>query len=547
MHPAISPSFERSGSVDHDLEWVRSRTPSAPSSRPASRARSLHGAPSLTRYNSRGEEHEETHTSLEDVEEYEPLFPEDDVKGAKPISTVERLKKRPNLLKHRFPSQDIWEDTPDSLQLHASVTTPDLPKAMSGNPFDLSEVALNRRKQPKQMDPLQVAPHPLESAAQPQDSQSHPDTIKQRFPSRDIWEDAPDSQQLITTIEPHDDEIKTSPDVPSKPTLPLLTVKAKPEAPQTIPSRPQRSTKMDLTAKGVSPEATVAPIESRKAPALPDRPKPLVPARISKPRNLPENAPKETPGSFAVSSEPTTDTPSPPSTKLRPAVPARPAGSKIAGLKADFLSSLNSRLQLGPQGPKPAEKPEAAEVPIEKAPLGDARKGRSRGPVRRKPATAIEIRLPSIPEIRIMDAWNVWQVGQDGHLAIGEGVNLQELESWTEGSVEAPAGESLDPSGTNEPAASEVRSFIEGVHVPISPTIAKLASNDAPSTSIVPEVTPSEERSPTEAKLDLMTSPAIHENESAMVSASDTSTETKEPASHPENTIDEASEHMDEN
>jgi hypothetical protein len=33
------------------------------------------------------------------------------------VSAADRFKKRPDTLKHRFPSQDIWEDTPNSLQL----------------------------------------------------------------------------------------------------------------------------------------------------------------------------------------------------------------------------------------------------------------------------------------------------------------------------------------------------------------------------------------------------------------------------------------------
>lgn len=142
LHPAISP--RRASSEFHDLERFRSRTPSAPNSRPSS----LHGAPAgLARWNSRGEESEDVHTPLEDVEEYEPLFPEDE-KAGKPMSAAERFKKKPvDLVKHRFPSQDIWEDTPDSLQLHASVTTPDLLEGQApSKKFETPEAEQQRRQ-----------------------------------------------------------------------------------------------------------------------------------------------------------------------------------------------------------------------------------------------------------------------------------------------------------------------------------------------------------------------------------------------------------------
>ena len=79
---------------------------------------------------------------------------------------------------------------------------------------------------------------------------------------------------------------------------------------------------------------------------------------------------------------------SPPLTgKPKPAVPARPAGSKIAALQAGFMSDLNKRLQLGPQPPQKGSEP-SEEKREEKAPLADARKARAKGPTRRKPATS---------------------------------------------------------------------------------------------------------------------------------------------------------------
>ncbi|KAJ5103645.1 Protein of unknown function DUF3210 [Penicillium argentinense] len=374
LHPAVSPSFEHRGSFDEDYH---SRSPSASHSRSNSRSASAQGAPMLTRFDSR-ELQEDTHTPLEDVEEYEPLFPEEETKKEKPLSAADRFKDRPDALKHRFPSQDIWEDTPNSLQLHATVNTPDLPKSDSETTFETPEQEAQRRMQASKIDSHQVASQILEGEAgrDKEKAPTRPDTLKQRFPSRDIWEDAPDSQQLVTTIEPAKDEVK-SPEVPSKPS---------------IPPRPQKQLQ------------STSPTEKRQAPVIPDRPKPQIPARPSRP-------------SSQATKEPSIEEPAVP--KAKPAVPARPGGSKIAALKAGFLTDLNSRLQLGPQQPKLQEK--EPEPPAEKQPLSDARKGRARGPARRKPAAEKPIaRLPVIPEIKITETWNVWQVGEDGNLTVGD-------------------------------------------------------------------------------------------------------------------------------
>ncbi|KAJ5293958.1 hypothetical protein PENANT_c009G01068 [Penicillium antarcticum] len=370
LHPAISPTFDCRGSFE---EEHRSRTGSASHSRSNSRSASGQGQfPVLTRYDSR----EDTHTPLENVEEYEPLFPEDDSKKERPISAADRFKKRPDSLRHRFPSQDIWEDTPNSLQLHATVTTPDLPKRDSTEVFETPEQEAHRRMQTTKLDSHQVATHILEGESS-KEKPTRPDTIKQRFPSRDIWEDAPDSQQLVTTVEPAKEEVK-SPDVPSRPNP---------------PPRPQKQA-----------QAT-SPVEKRQPPSIPERPKPQVPARPAK--------------SISPASVGTEDASrEAPAVKAKPAIPARPGGNKIAALKAGFLTDLNSRIGLGPQQPKP--QPKEPEPAAEKQPLSDARKGRARGPARRKPAVEqITPKLPTIPEIKISEAINVWQIGHDGSLTVG--------------------------------------------------------------------------------------------------------------------------------
>ncbi|KAE8398797.1 hypothetical protein BDV37DRAFT_21389 [Aspergillus pseudonomiae] len=381
QHPAVSPTFDRRESVEVDRSHTPSVTHSRSDSRTASHRNSL---PTLARYNSR-DEREETHTPLDDVEEYEPLFPEDDDAEKKPLSTADRFKKRPDLLKHRFPSQDIWEDSPNSLQLHATVSTPDVPKNEN---FETPEQESFRRSQATRVDPHKVASQILQSEERLDEKPvSRPDIAKQRFPSRDIWEDAPESQKLVTTVEPAEEGEVKSPDVPTKPSIPVRPQK-----------RPQQAPPVDASTKPVT-----SPIEKRQPPSIPDRPKPQVPTRPAKP---------VFPGNGGESKDA--------AAKPKPAVPARPGGSKIAALKAGFLSDLNSRLQLGPQvPPKPQEK-KAEEPPAEKAPLSDARKGRARGPARRRPAAEnVAAKLPTISEVRITETWNVWEVNEAGNLVVG--------------------------------------------------------------------------------------------------------------------------------
>ncbi|KAL4873461.1 altered inheritance of mitochondria protein 21 [Aspergillus spectabilis] len=402
QHPAVSPTFNRRESVDYE---GRSRTPSVNESRSNSRASRRGSTPALARFNSR----EDIHGPLEDVEEYEPLFPEDESKENKPLSTAERFKARPDVLKHRFPSQDIWEDSPNSLQLHTTVSTPDIPKQ---DRFETPEQEAARKTREPGIDSHQVAQRILNSE---EDQVPSRPAAKQRFPSRDIWEDAPESHTLVTTIEPSEEKEVTSPDVSSKPNIPRRPEKRQPPH-------------VDASTKPASP------IEKRQPPVIPDRPKPQIPTRPAK-----------------GVSRATGDEPQDASIKQKPAVPARPAGGKIASLKAGFLSDLNSRLQLGPQAPpKPQEKKE--EAPADKGPLSDARKGRARGPARRKPAVeSPSPRLPTIPEIKITETWNVWQVREDGNLVVGDGSKGDHVSTAVQ-----------EPSGWNNTMASPLARNISG-------------------------------------------------------------------------------------
>ncbi|KAJ2971233.1 hypothetical protein NUW58_g9474 [Xylaria curta] len=319
-------------------------------SRPSSRPASVYSPPPP-----------EVHsTPLADVEEYEPLFPEDEKGGQKPKTSADKLKE----YRQRFPSQDIWEDAPNSVHSTAEVSTPepvdtrpksrtafaDLPPRDTETPAQAfarrqEELAEKESVTPdsflnRQQRPNSWAEHQPHLA---KEIHSRPN-MGQRFPSRDIWEDTPDSLQFTTTVsQPQSVGDSSSEEV------------AKPDASTNKPSVPIRPPKKQGSGD-----------DSSSKPTIPSRPKPQVPARPAKP----SSESKESEGAA----------------KQKPAVPARPVGGKIAALQAGFMSDLNNRLKVGPHAPKKAA-PATEEAPEEKekAPLADARKGRARGPQRRAP------------------------------------------------------------------------------------------------------------------------------------------------------------------
>lgn len=493
LQPAIEPHQERRGNDYYagvDSEYpasymsghVRngSRGSSVAGSRPTSRAGSNTGVGSgLSRFASR-DDRDEIGTPLEDVEEYEPLFPEDDKEGAskgasaRPTTAADRLKRH-NITKHKFPSQDIWEDTPSSAQLQATVSTPDLPiddaqtakEAPTSGPTGATEEGSHQQGESEDVENasfLETKPH-----FPPHLREDRPGS-KQRFPSRDIWEDTPSSLELQTTVTtPQTSQRQSPPTVPRRPTAGAETkaegkasqgeplgddksqattgsapasekANAKPQVPSrpskakdvepsetsaiepSVPARPSRMQTTSLDKSSPKPSPT-----DRKGPSLPDRPKPHVPSRPTKfmGRESTENIPlsNTTSASSAKSfdSNKSTEDAVAPSPKPKPAVPLRPSGGKIASLKAGFMSDLDKRLQLGPQGNKPKEKDDAEnEEEKEAVPLTDARKGRARGPARRKPAAS-----PSkVPEeaavtgqtfkLEVVSPCMVWQIDDDG-------------------------------------------------------------------------------------------------------------------------------------
>ncbi|KAG5296690.1 DUF3210 superfamily domain-containing protein [Histoplasma ohiense] len=396
LPPAISPTFEHGSPSLKGQSRSHSRTESRPSSQPSL----THGAvSSRVRFGSRSEERGEMHTELEDVREYEPLFPNDD-EEAKMTASTERFKRQP--MQHRFPSKDIWEDAPECLQLEATVSTLDVPSEHVGNE---EKSPLERPEHQTLQSKHGAVPSPIS----PSNEQSHLEDekisiseCKQRFPSKDIWEDVPDSQRLVTTVQtPQEVTTATSPESPTKPAT---------------PTSPARLSKLIRPVEG----SVTSPTETRKPPTIPNRPKPQLPARPAKilSHNSNENLTKTT-------STSSVDTTAPTVVKAKPPIPSRPGGSKIAALKAGFLSQLEGQLKLGPQGPKPQGKKLEPEEPVEKVPLSDARKGRARGPARRKPAVpaavpvAEPVKIPAAPTVKTVDPWNVWQIGGDGILVVG--------------------------------------------------------------------------------------------------------------------------------
>ncbi|KAK8069313.1 hypothetical protein PG994_005929 [Apiospora phragmitis] len=379
LQPAVAPPAERRGS-NYEMEQPRSR----PSSRPAS----IYSPPPPEMHS----------TPLDDVEEYEPLFPDDDKGDKKPVARPDHLKE----FHHRFPSQDVWEDAPNSVHATAEVHTPEpaegfrrsraQEKASDITPREGETIAQAFARRQEELAELEdrSPDHFAQRRSRPPswvEGQPHLNTEVQaarsksahRFPSRDVWEDTPDSLQFTTTVStPQGDDKEPESPVDQQATS------QKPS----IPARPPKK-------QGSGDDK----------PAIPDRPKPQIPARPSK--------------SPSGTREPEA------ATKQKPAVPARPVGGKIAALQAGFMSDLNKRLQLGPQAPKKDEPQEeqSEEKEKEKAPLPDARKGRARGPQRRAPTKSpspntLPTTVDGKPVLSFSTTRVLWSIDEEGTMTV---------------------------------------------------------------------------------------------------------------------------------
>ncbi|EEP82530.1 predicted protein [Uncinocarpus reesii 1704] len=431
LQPAISPALGRKENL-HGIgspEQKHSRSPSVGSNRTSARPLP---SPKLLKYSSRVEELEDMRRPLEDVEEYEPLFPDDD-KDENQLSVEQKLAKHPGYHQHKFPSKDVWEDAPDSLQLQTTVSIPESPKDESTE-IPEEEMARNRHYARKKSDQISTA---FSNRADDVPARSQ---VKQRFPSKDIWEEAPESQQLETTVQIPEQQNETiSPEAARKPSIP--------EVPSRPSKRPQK-TSPEPQAPPPQVESTVSPAETKKPPAIPERPKPQIPPRPARP-------PKRTSQDSLTKVTSTGSSDTAP-VKPKPPVPSRPLGSKIAALKAGFLSDLDNRLKLGPQAPKPEEKKDEEKPEVPKGPLSDARKGRARGPARRKPAVSSTPEntmkeAPQAPQITLVEPWNVWSMGSDGILVLCQEEGRREsLPKSEQSSIEQKETGTVEPTNVEE-------------------------------------------------------------------------------------------------
>lgn len=345
QHPAIHPQ-DRSEPFESDLPTKPTLTRPSLTHRPYSQP-------------------EFSFTRLDDVKEYDPLFPEDAAK-------IEQTKRdeAEKKMRHHFPSKDVWEDAPNSVHYTVEVSTPDVEdegKArrassyLDGRPITPAQAFAQYQEELAEKEshgrahkflPLQ------DNTPKPSwiDHQSHLGVRRpagpKRFPSKDVWEDAPASQLYEAEVS-EEPEATIEDDAEADPEVTFAAAASQRPA---IPERPKPSQKVVGQA-------------SKQSPAVSEKPKPQIPARPVKRGS----------GDASISEAA--------AAKPKPPVPARPVGGKIAALQAGFMSDLNKRLQLGPQAPKKEEPKDTEPVEeVEKAPLADARKSRARGPQRRAPS-----------------------------------------------------------------------------------------------------------------------------------------------------------------
>lgn len=418
-HPAIRPGMDRSRSYDADEP-----------KRPSIRHPSVHESQPERDFNS---------TPLEDVEEYEPLFDEEKKEEEKKQAAAEKRASR------HFPSKDIWEDAPSSVHYSTEVSTPDVdengqrPKSKSSQERSITpaQAFAQYQEQLAEKEAKSRSHTFLPLSAEPQakptwiDHQSHlgvskPATSK-RFPSKDIWEDAPDSHIHEVTLSespPPEDDAK-SPEEAAKPEIPSRPSKKAAEESKAAPAIPTRPKPRQLSGDDAQ----------KQPPPVSDKPKPQLPARPAKKFS------GESKDGEAVK---------PP----KPPVPSRPVGGKIAALQAGFMSDLNKRLQLGPQAMKkdePAEEEVVAEK--EKAPLSDARKGRARGPQRRAPAAKAvsPVKEPSASVLSMSLPQTLWSIDPDDGTVITTS-HQDDVEQETGKPLQPETGEGSSSVVVEEPS-----------------------------------------------------------------------------------------------
>ncbi|KAK6346747.1 hypothetical protein TWF696_006858 [Orbilia brochopaga] len=242
------------------------------------------------------------------------------------------------------------------------------------------------------------------------------------FPSKDIWEDAPESTHVTYEVQEeeqsHDPDYYDPREARKREEEAAKAASSEPSkdaaAPPPPPARPVKAT----AAEASSP---ISPDTAKAAPSVPERPKPAIPPRPAKKVSEPSSATTE--GSTSPE-----EARSPPPTKPKPIIPGR-VGGGIAALRANFMSDLNSRLSKGPVAPKKEEvSPEAEPEPKPQEPLEDVRKTRARGPAKRKPtaAAAASTAAPapaspvSPPKLTFSSIITVYSIGDDYEVTFDE-------------------------------------------------------------------------------------------------------------------------------
>ncbi|KAM0741003.1 hypothetical protein ACQRIT_003860 [Beauveria bassiana] len=448
QHPAIRPGFDRSRSYDAD-------EPNRPSIR--------HPTIALDEQPERGF----NSTPLDDVEEYEPLFDgEKKEEERKQIATEKKASRH-------FPSKDIWEDAPNSAHHSTEVSTPDV-EEQNHRPRSKASFSENRSITPAQafaqyQEELAEKEAngrsnnflPLSADAKPKwiDHQSHLAVSKpsgaKRFPSKDVWEDAPESHIQETTLSESAIEDEGEPE-DSKPKIPVRPTKKTAEesrAPPAIPSRPKPT-------QAPGDDATKQP------PPVSEKPKPQIPCR---------------PVKKLSGDSKDGETVKPP----KPPVPSRPVGGKIAALQAGFMSDLNKRLQLGPQAMKKDESAQEEEVvEKEKAPLPDARKGRARGPQRRAPAKAASpAKEPPASVLSVSQPQIIWSIDAEDRLVVTEESREASEESRKTGTEPA---ENLAKTISHESSKEPSSPLTKAISNEAEPLVLNEPSHDATSTAPAP-------------------------------------------------------------
>ncbi|KAJ4398449.1 hypothetical protein N0V85_006277, partial [Neurospora sp. IMI 360204] len=252
----------------HEPAVVPERRESAePKSRPSSRPTSMYRENSF----------EMRSTPLEDVEEYEPLFKDDEQPAKKPEVPLRPKTEH----KRRFPSADVWEDAPSSTMYTAEVSTPEpsaeqqeeegqeqakpqiepregetFAQAFARHQEELAEKEARengpdgfvKSSTPKpsshQQKPswVQGQPHLLQEVKKEAAKAARParPAMAQRFPSRDVWEDSPESLQLQTEVStPQQDEEQTEEAAAESPKVSPRTEEPEPKIDEKLAEKPE--------------------------------------------------------------------------------------------------------------------------------------------------------------------------------------------------------------------------------------------------------------------------------------------------------------------